>query len=91
MGKPHRHRPCRDLRLRRGDPPFWADASLVATVSADYYIQSGSLAGTAVNVWVRSMDTRNQLSAAVGPLSVTPTEPIAPEGTTFLRERGHHR
>ena len=65
-----------------------ADASLIATVAADYYIQSGQVAGTAVNVWIRTKDTRAKLSAAVGPLSVTPTEPIAPEGTTILTGSG---
>ena len=58
-----------------------AAATLVATVDADYYQSTGLAAGSRIYLWIRAKDRSGNLSAAVGPIVVTP-EPLA-EGSTL--------
>ena len=56
-----------------GGSNSFANAVLVAEVSADYYVASGLTAATPVFVWVRAVDASGNAGQVRGPIEVTPT------------------
>ena len=51
-----------------------SSATLLGTVAADYFAASQLTIGTTYYVWVRAKDHSGNLSAAIGPVSVTPSQ-----------------
>ena len=68
-----------------GTTNSFAAATLIATVDADYYQSTGLAAGQQIYLWIRAKDRSGNLSAAVGPIIVTPN-PLAEGATLHLTE-----
>ena len=67
--------------IYQGTTSVFSASALVGTVAADYFQSTGLTAGAAIYLWIRAKDRSGNLSASVGPLTVTPA--AAATGSTI--------